>query len=175
MRSVKSFSTVGGGRGGASQIADFKMFLEDVNDDLFDHQLDIPKTDNNIRKLREKTLRRIEKEIKKKNNLSGDQKTERERSGSVFGSSSKESFCTKMKKVCTNKIFLSLMFALTGLFYVVTGIQYWLPDYIQNVLDIEPHTATLYFVVVSLSAPIGGVIVGGIVTTAYGGYNDPKA
>lgn len=48
------------------------MFLENVNDDLFDHQLDIPKTDSNIRKLREKTLRKIEKEIKKKNNLSGE-------------------------------------------------------------------------------------------------------
>jgi len=72
VRSVKSFSTVGGGRGGAAQIADFKMFLENVNDDLFDHQLDIPKTDSNIRKLREKTLRKIEKEIKKKNNLSGE-------------------------------------------------------------------------------------------------------
>tara|TARA_B110000285_G_C15030345_1_gene566400 strand:- start:808 stop:918 length:111 start_codon:yes stop_codon:yes gene_type:complete len=35
--------------------------------------------------------------------------------------------------------------------------------------------ATYYFVVVSLSAPIGGVIVGGIITTAYGGYNSRKA
>ena len=35
-----------------------------MNDDLFDHQLEIPKTDNNIRKLREKTLKKIEKEIK---------------------------------------------------------------------------------------------------------------
>ena len=80
---MKSFSTVGGGRGGASQIADFKMFLEDVNDDLFDHQLDIPKTDNNIRKLREKTLIKIEKEIRRKNRNSGDDK-DGVRRGSVF-------------------------------------------------------------------------------------------
>ena len=63
------------------------------------------------------------------------------------------------------------MLSLTGLFYVVTGIQYWLPDYIQNVLQIDAHTATIYFVITSLSAPIGGVIVGGIVTSKYGGYN----
>jgi len=67
------------------------------------------------------------------------------------------------------------MFSLTGLFYVVTGIQYWLPDYIETVLEIEPHRATVYFVIVSLSAPIGGVIVGGIITSAYGGYNNVKA
>lgn len=67
------------------------------------------------------------------------------------------------------------MISLTGLFYVVTGIQYWLPDYIQVILDVDPQTAVLYFVVVSLTAPIGGVIVGGIITSSLGGYNTPKA
>jgi MFS transporter, Spinster family, sphingosine-1-phosphate transporter len=67
------------------------------------------------------------------------------------------------------------MASLTGLFYVVTGIQYWLPNYLRNVLHVPAQTATYYFVIVSLSAPIGGVIVGGIITSAYGGYNTRKA
>ena len=67
------------------------------------------------------------------------------------------------------------MFSLTGLFYIVTGIQFWLNDYILNVLDIEPHKANIFFIVVAFTAPIGGVIVGGIVTSAYGGYNTRKA
>lgn len=146
-----------------------------MNDDLFDHQLEIPKTENNIRKLREKTLKKIEKEIKKKNAESGHLKVDARRRSSVFGSEKKESFLKKLQSVVKNKIFLCLMFALTGLFYVVTGIQYYLPGYIQNVLGIDAHTATLFFVIISLSAPIGGVIVGGIITTAYGGYNSPKA
>lgn len=33
----------------------------------------------------------------------------------------------------------------------------------------------MYFSTVSLTAPIGGVIIGGIVTSAYGGYNTKKA
>jgi len=33
----------------------------------------------------------------------------------------------------------------------------------------------LYFIVTTLSAPIGGVIVGGIITQSFGGYNTPKA
>jgi len=33
LKSVRSMSSVGGG----NQNEDFKMFLEDVNDDLFDH------------------------------------------------------------------------------------------------------------------------------------------
>jgi MFS transporter, Spinster family, sphingosine-1-phosphate transporter len=33
----------------------------------------------------------------------------------------------------------------------------------------------IYFAITSLSAPIGGVIIGGIVTSKLGGYNTPKA
>lgn len=67
------------------------------------------------------------------------------------------------------------MFSLCGLYYVVTGIQYWLPDYIKTILLIPQGTVTLYFAVTSLSAPIGGVIVGGIATSKLGGYNTPRA
>ena len=35
--------------------------------------------------------------------------------------------------------------------------------------------ASYYFAVTCFTAPVGGVIVGGIVTSALGGYNDPKA
>ena len=63
IKSVRSMSSAGG----VNQHEDFKMFLEDVNEDLFDWQLDVPKNENNIRKLRQKTLQKIEKEIKKKN------------------------------------------------------------------------------------------------------------
>jgi hypothetical protein len=36
-------------------------------------------------------------------------------------------FFKKLKAVVSNKAFVSLMGCLCGLFYVVTGIQYWLP------------------------------------------------
>jgi len=40
---------------------------------------------------------------------------------------------------------------------------------------IPKETVTLYFSVTSLSAPIGGVIIGGIVTSKLGGYNTVKS
>lgn len=67
------------------------------------------------------------------------------------------------------------MGSLCGLFYVVTGIQYWLPNYLETVIGVDHDVVTIYFAVTSLSAPIGGVIVGGIITTSFGGYNKPKA
>lgn len=74
-----------------------------------------------------------------------------------------------------NKIFLSLCFSLTGLYFVVTGVQYWIPDYLQNEIGVSAHTTSLYFSVTSLSAPISGVIVGGIVVSKCGGYNTRKS
>lgn len=42
-------------------------------------------------------------------------------------------------------------------------------------IGVSHQDTILYFSVTSLSAPIGGVIVGGIITTSFGGYNNPKA
>ena len=65
--------------------------------------------------------------------------------------------------------------SLTGLYFVVTGIQYWLPDYMQNVMEIEPELAAWYFAALCFTAPISGVVMGGIITTSFGGYNDWRA
>lgn len=68
-----------------------------------------------------------------------------------------------------------LSLAQSGLFFVVTGVQFWLPDYLQNVHNVDAHTASIYFSITSLSAPILGVIIGGVIITHLGGYNTPKA
>ena len=81
----------------------------------------------------------------------------------------------KLKSVATNKVFLSLCLSLSGLYFVVTGVQYWTPDYLQNVLKVEESTVNIFFSVTSFTAPISGVIIGGIVTTSFGGYNTRKA
>jgi len=53
-------------------------------------------------------------------------------------------------------------------------LQYWIPDYLQNVIKVDAHTTSVYFSTTSLSAPIGGVFVGGVMTSSYGGYNSKK-
>lgn len=57
---------------------------------------------------------------------------------------------------------------------MVTGIQYWTPDYLKNVIGVDDNTVSIYFSTSSLSAPVSGVIIGGIITSAYGGYNTKK-
>ena len=63
---------------------------------------------------------------------------------------------------------------LAGIYFIVTGIQYWMPSYMDQVLGAPKDTVTSYFTIITLSGPIGGVITGGIVTQNYGGYNTEK-
>ena len=81
----------------------------------------------------------------------------------------------KIKSLMGNIVFICLCFGLTGLYFVVTGIQYWAPDYLQNVVGVQADVASYYFAVTCFTAPVGGVIVGGIITSALGGYDNPRA
>ena len=75
----------------------------------------------------------------------------------------------------SNKIYVSLCLALSGLYFVVTGIQFWAPDYLKSIIGVDEQSVSIFFVVTCFSAPVSGVIVGGIVTTAFGGYNTKKS
>lgn len=74
-----------------------------------------------------------------------------------------------------NKEYWLICFSLTGLFFVVTGIQYWLPSYLKSVYNLTEDQAAVFYTTTSITAPIAGVIIGGIVTSALGGYNTYKA
>jgi sugar phosphate permease len=80
-----------------------------------------------------------------------------------------------VKSLIVNKVYVGLCLSLTGLYFVVTGVQYWTPNYLEKALGVPSDIAAIFFAGTSISAPISGVIVGGIVTTNFGGYNTKKA
>ena len=43
-----------------------------------------------------------------------------------------------------------------------------------TILHGEDKVVTIYFVIISFTAPVAGVVVGGICTTYQGGYNTKK-
>lgn len=86
----------------------------------------------------------------------------------------KQTFCEKLKIISTNGDYLKLCLGLSGLYFVVTGLQYWIPDYMTTILKGDDQLVTIYFVIISFTAPVAGVVVGGICTTYYGGYNTKK-
>jgi MFS family permease len=67
------------------------------------------------------------------------------------------------------------LLAITCLFITVTAIQFWMTDYMIQVHEVSQNTAFKSFAVVSLLAPVSGVICGGYIFDRCGGYNSYKA
>ena len=80
----------------------------------------------------------------------------------------------------TNLSYVALVLSLSGLFFVVTGIQYWFSDYLKKrygtkVLGetdgVSGETISFAFAFTCFTAPILGAVVGGVTTAKLGGYN----
>jgi len=80
-----------------------------------------------------------------------------------------------MADLMSNSDFIMLLFANTGFYYVVAGIQYWCVNYMQQVLHASYATATLYFAFTAFFAPLTGVLFGGALISYYGGYNSRRS
>lgn len=152
-----------------NETSDFLELLESFDNEFFTANSPVPKNKENIMAIRQKALQKLEKQIKK---IDNGRASNLDSTG--FGGE-KKPFMEELKSVISNKVFVALCMCLTGLFFVVTGIQYWAPDYLKKVLEVDDHTASVYFATTSLFAPVSGVIIGGIITTSYGGYNSRKA
>jgi sugar phosphate permease len=80
-----------------------------------------------------------------------------------------------LKTLLSNKAFLIICLALTFLYYVITGIQYWVSNYLITELRQDEKVVFISFAIISITGPVLGVVVGGNVTTQLGGYNSKRA
>ena len=73
-----------------------------------------------------------------------------------------------------SKLFILCTLGLTGLYFVVTGIQFWITDYLIKDPDIlaDPMAVTIGFAITALTGPVGGVFFGGWLCDRQGGYKD---
>jgi len=51
-----------------------------------------------------------------------------------------ESMCSRMKGLASNRVFVSVVCALCGLFFVVTGIQFWATSHLNNLYSLSHVT-----------------------------------
>ena len=75
----------------------------------------------------------------------------------------------------TNKVFLSMCIGLSGIYYFLTGIQYWFPDYLKTQIGLSRTEVILYCANIFFFGPISGAIVGGFVIYSLGGYNSQSS
>ena len=64
--------------------------------------------------------------------------------------------------------------ALTVLYFVLTGIQFWFSDYLITVINIDKSTVFDEFAIVSVTGTVFGVLAGGYISSLLGGYNSKK-
>jgi len=84
-------------------------------------------------------------------------------------------FEQKIKYVLTQPDYMLNLASITCLFITVTAIQFWMTDYMVQVLGQSQSTAFKTFASLSLIGPVGGVITGGALFSRIGGYNSYKA
>ena len=84
-------------------------------------------------------------------------------------------FRRKLWYLLTNVEFMLLLFSLTGMYFVCTGIQYWITDYFEVVLGVDDVTAFISFAFLAVTGPVLGCIAGGVIFTKVGGYQSPRA
>ena len=74
------------------------------------------------------------------------------------------------KLVLTNKLYITVTLGLCSIYFIVTGIQFWMTAYLIGILQIQPVIVVIVFSLTSVTAPLAGVIVGGVFADKYGGY-----
>ena len=88
----------------------------------------------------------------------------------------KESILSNLKILLKSKIFIYMNITLSSMFIIVSAIQFWINDYMENGLLIQDEKKRLYaFAVVIITSPTIGVILGGIISGKIGGYDTEKA
>ena len=79
-------------------------------------------------------------------------------------------FLFQTKQVLTTPLYVSITLGLCSIYFIVTGIQFWMTKYLIEILEAEPLLVNIVFSVISITAPLFGVLVGGAFSDKYGGY-----
>ena len=80
-----------------------------------------------------------------------------------------------LMQLLTNGVYMCTVMAVSCLFFVVTGIQFWVTKYIVEVIGMDQTYVTPAFGGTSIIAPLLGVFAGGAFIDKIGGYKGASA
>jgi MFS family permease len=78
--------------------------------------------------------------------------------------------CSSIRILLTEKIFIFSSLGISVLLYISTVITFWVSEYCKNVMKIPESTIFILFVVICVTAPASGIILGGCIVEKMGGY-----
>ena len=87
-------------------------------------------------------------------------------------------YLLQAKRVLKKPLYITITLGMASLYFIVTGIQFWITKYLIEILHIDPLIVNIIFSLISITAPLFGVLFGGTISDKYGGYkgkNETKA
>ena len=69
---------------------------------------------------------------------------------------------------------MAILTTLTALYLIISGIQYWITDYVQSVLGNTKEQAFMIYILVGALGPVLGVAFSGVIFDRIGGYHGRK-
>ena len=82
---------------------------------------------------------------------------------------------SETKILLSSKLFIIFNIALIIIFIIVSALQFWINDYMENVLLIKTKYNLTIFLFVMLSGPSLGIFAGGLIGNKIGGYQNINA
>lgn len=79
-------------------------------------------------------------------------------------------YCMQAKEVLFNWLYIWVCLGLCSMYFIVTGIQFWITSYLVEYLGYDPVQVILVFSIISITAPMSGVLIGSTFADKYGGY-----
>ena len=80
------------------------------------------------------------------------------------------------KKLLKNTTYVFCVLNLSVLFFVISGIQYWVSDYMTEVVGLSEAKTHIYFSLTCITSPIIGAVLSGTVASKFeDGYNSKYA
>ena len=80
-----------------------------------------------------------------------------------------------IRDLCTNSVYILLVFAISSLYFVVSGLQFWITTYMTTVLGVPMGEVFNFYIITCLSAPTFGVLLSIVLFNYIGGYSSKNA
>lgn len=80
-----------------------------------------------------------------------------------------------IRQLCSNPVYILLVLAISSLYFVVSGLQFWITTYLTTVLSIPMSEVFTFYIITCLSAPAVGLSLSIIMFNCIGGYNSRGA
>ncbi|CAK95162.1 unnamed protein product (macronuclear) [Paramecium tetraurelia] len=116
-------------------------------------------------------------DIKKstKNKFGNKSINDEQQTGSLLAHQPNQTYWQMMKELYSIKLWLCCTIVISILYFIVTGIQFWMTDYMIKEMHQEKQTVNIVFAIVSITAPVFGCITGGLIAQKLGGYQRTKS